>query len=196
MATRQAVLLLATLSVVSALTVKIDPREEECFIEETTVRDVQLKIVMQVTHGGQLDIDLSITDPSGMRIHQQQRVTESKHEWTAKFPGKYKVCFSNKMARWTPKWVSFYYVATDSASMNKGTLDPIEQGVFSLQKGVNEMHGEQMRLRAIERAHREQMEESEGMVLTWAVFQSVLLITMGLLQMYYLKRFLEVKQSI
>ena len=51
---------------------------------------------------------LQIYNTDGSLLKSWSVATEGKHTWTPETDGKYKFCFGNQMARWTPKWVSFY----------------------------------------------------------------------------------------
>eukprot|EP01061_Rhynchopus_euleeides_P009366 TRINITY_DN18531_c0_g1_i1.p1 TRINITY_DN18531_c0_g1~~TRINITY_DN18531_c0_g1_i1.p1 ORF type:complete len:210 (+),score=100.40 TRINITY_DN18531_c0_g1_i1:40-630(+) len=180
-----------------ALTIKVEPRTEECFVEKVEQRQTPMRFIFQVTHGGQLDVDVNIYDPAGGRIQQLQAVADGRHDWIATAKGDYKVCFSNMMARWTPKWVSFYYTQGHSQDTAKVEhLDPIEKAVISLSEGLSNLQEEQKHLRAVERLHRETIETTNDRILWWSCCEAVVLVAMGLSQIYYLKRFLERKSSI
>ena len=182
----RAAILLGAVCAVQGLTLKVEPRSDECFIENVEMRSTPMKLIFQVTHGGQLDIDVNVYDPAGAKIHQLQSVTDGRHDWVATSKGAYKVCFSNMMARWTPKWVSFYYIQGNSHDTAKVEhLDPIEKAVIALSQGLTSMQDEQKHLRAVERLHRETIDVTNSRIMYWSCFEACVLVVMGLCQVCY-----------
>jgi hypothetical protein len=178
------------------LTLKIEPRTEECFVEEAS-KGSAATLQFQVTAGGLLDIDVSIYNTDGSLLKSWSVATEGKHTWTPETDGKYKFCFGNQMARWTPKWVSFYLSQGVNPNLAKiEHIDPIERTIMELSDGLTELQEEQKYLRSVERVHRETIETTNVRMLYWSMFEVFVLITMGFFQIYYLKRFLEVKSSV
>ena len=166
-----------------ALTVKIEPRAEDCYYEKVEKRDTGLKFIFQVTHGGQLDVDVNVYDPTGAKVYSLDQVSEGQHDWIATAKGDYKVCFSNLMARWTPKWVSFYLRQTIPQNAAKiEHLDPIERTVVALSQGLSDMQEEQKQLRAIETLHREAIQMTNTRMMYWSCFEAVVLVVMGVMQ--------------
>eukprot|EP01063_Lacrimia_lanifica_P002925 TRINITY_DN11587_c0_g1_i1.p1 TRINITY_DN11587_c0_g1~~TRINITY_DN11587_c0_g1_i1.p1 ORF type:complete len:197 (+),score=91.01 TRINITY_DN11587_c0_g1_i1:59-649(+) len=194
---RRAFVLAAALSAAQALTVTVEPRSEECFVEEMTALDVPMTVIFQVTAGGQKDVDVTITDPTGYVLQEWKGASHGRHQFDTTRKGAYKVCFGNKIARWTPKWVSFYINAGHAAtSASVDQLDPIEKTVVALTRSLMDLQDEQHQMRAMESMHRETIELTNTRILYWSFFEAFILFVMGLSQMYYLKRFLEVKSSI
>lgn len=190
------VLLLSSILTGFALTIKIESRSEECFFEEVT-KGTSLTLQFQVTAGGLLDIDCTVTSPRHEVVMKWSVTSEGKHAWVADQDGKYRVCFGNQMARWTPKWVSFYISTGASTNLAKiEHIDPIEKTIMELSEGLTELQEEQKYLRSVERVHRETIESTNVRMLYWSLFEVFVLITMGMFQIYYLKRFLEVKSSV
>eukprot|EP00667_Euglena_gracilis_P021413 EG_transcript_23447 len=180
----------------SSLTIKIESRSEECFTEEAT-KGTSLTLQFQVMAGGLLDIDTVITGPSGEVLKKWGAATEGKHNWTAEHDSKYKICFSNMMARWTPKWVSFFVSSATNTNLAKiEHIDPIEKTIMELSESLTALQEEQKYLRSVERVHRETIESTNVRMLYWSLFEVFVLVTMGMFQIYYLKRFLEVKSSV
>ena len=59
----------------------------------------------QVTDGGNMDIDVTIKQPSGDLVFEANRETTGKFSFEAKNPGLYSFCFSNRMSTMTAKQV-------------------------------------------------------------------------------------------
>eukprot|EP01010_Urceolus_cornutus_P001138 NODE_1657_length_804_cov_191.717881_g1288_i0.p1 GENE.NODE_1657_length_804_cov_191.717881_g1288_i0~~NODE_1657_length_804_cov_191.717881_g1288_i0.p1 ORF type:complete len:196 (-),score=27.29 NODE_1657_length_804_cov_191.717881_g1288_i0:98-685(-) len=180
----------------ACLTLKIEPRSEECFSEEVT-KGAQLTLQYRVTAGGFLDVDVAITSPDKTLLKVWPVSTEGKHQWNAELDGKYRVCFANTMARFTAKWISFYYSQGMNPNLAKiEHIDPIERTIMELSDGLSELQDEQKYLRSGDGVHRETIDSINVRMLYWSIFEVFVLLTMGLFQIYYLKRFLEVKASV
>eukprot|EP01004_Peranema_trichophorum_P009224 NODE_7970_length_723_cov_66.388333_g7354_i0.p1 GENE.NODE_7970_length_723_cov_66.388333_g7354_i0~~NODE_7970_length_723_cov_66.388333_g7354_i0.p1 ORF type:complete len:194 (+),score=21.55 NODE_7970_length_723_cov_66.388333_g7354_i0:54-635(+) len=181
---------------VVSLTVKLEPRTEECFSEEAT-KGSSLTLQFQVTSGGLLDVDCTLYNHDDTVLKSWHIATEGKHTFTVPQDGKYRFCFSNIMARWTAKWVSFYVTQGNNANLAKiEHIDPIERTIIELSEGLSELEEEQKYLRGVERVHRETIDATNERMLYWSIFEILVLLTMGFFQIYYLKRFLEVKSSV
>jgi p24 family protein beta-1 len=180
-----------------ALTTKIEPRAEDCFVEDVG-KDIPLSFQFKVTAGGMTDIDCTIFDASGRVIKTWHATTEGHHTVHGDATNtKFTFCFSNKMARFTPKWVSFYLQQGPNPSVAKVEhLDPIEKSIIHLSESLNELQDEQKVLRQVEHDHRNTVEDTNERILMWSLFEAAALLGMGLFQIYFLKRFLEVKSSV
>jgi hypothetical protein len=192
-----AVVLVLLLSAVAALNTKVDPLSEWCFIEPVG-RDIPATFQFRVTHGGKLDIDATLYDESGRALESWKSQSEGHHQVKGDaVNSKFKVCFSNSMARFTPKWVSFYFHhGQHPAAARKEHLDPIESQIRVLSRRIDDLQNAQVRLRNAEKNHRATVEDANERILLWSVFEVVALFGMGIFQIYFLKRFLERKTTI
>ena len=192
-----AVLLIVGL--VRSLTIKIDAHKEECFYEDIEAPNAKILVQFQVSAGGFLDIDLSLYDPDGALIHLVERETEGKYTFNARIAGIHKFCFSNKMSTLTAKTVSFTISVGDVLDPNLAKLehlDPIEKSIMRLSEGLTSIQTEQNYLRTRERVHRDTSESTNSRVLWWSIFEVFVLVAMSVWQVYYLKRFFEIKRQI
>ena len=183
MSVLRSALLLAVVACAVGITVKVEPRSEECLIEEISDHGVPITMIFQVTAGGHLDIDCMISDQRGNVIQSYKGQQDGRHHWTSVGSGEYKICFSNEMARYTPKWVSFYISVGNSPNTARlEHLDPIEQTIIQLSQGLTELQDEQKLLRAVERLHRDTIDTTNTRILYWSIFEAIVLVTMGLFQ--------------
>ena len=67
---------------------------------------------------------------------------------------------------------------------------------MTLNEDLAELEEEQRALRVTERLHRDTVEETAEYLLYWSLFEAAVLVGMGLFQMRYLKRFLEVRSTV
>eukprot|EP00695_Tsukubamonas_globosa_P000177 TRINITY_DN1130_c0_g1_i1.p1 TRINITY_DN1130_c0_g1~~TRINITY_DN1130_c0_g1_i1.p1 ORF type:complete len:201 (-),score=50.08 TRINITY_DN1130_c0_g1_i1:66-668(-) len=184
---------------VNSLTFKLDAHKEECFYEDIEKPGVKVLLQFQVSSGGFLDIDVNIYNPDNNVIHSVTRESEGRFTFTSDKKGTYRFCFGNMMSTVTPKTVSFNIVAGDSLDPSLAkleNLDPIERSIVRLSEGLNAIQNEQKYLRMRERTHRDTSESTNSRVLWWSIFEAFVLVGMSVLQVFFLKRFFEVKRAV
>jgi len=62
---------------------------------------------MQVTGGGNYDVDASITSPRNATVYHVRRKATGRFEWNVDVAGVYKVCFGNQFSTITHKFLAF-----------------------------------------------------------------------------------------
>eukprot|EP00754_Rhynchopus_humris_P037112 Rhum_TRINITY_DN19217_c0_g1::Rhum_TRINITY_DN19217_c0_g1_i1::g.169569::m.169569/K20347/TMED2, EMP24; p24 family protein beta-1 len=189
------VLAMAFITAALGVEVKIMPKKQECFTERAFARGATMKASFFVGHGGRKEIQVSVLDPRGSLMWIVQRQMKGSHEWGAHSIGDYKVCLENTDS-FTPKWVSFEIKLIQEESAKVQHLTPLEEAMTRLGRGMTRLQYDHQRLRAVEKDHRDSIEEGLQTVLMWAIFEAILFVAVGFIQIYYLKRFLEIKSSI
>uniref|UniRef100_A0A915L510 GOLD domain-containing protein n=1 Tax=Romanomermis culicivorax TaxID=13658 RepID=A0A915L510_ROMCU len=193
--------------------VTIDANEEQCFFEKASVA-VKMSLMFEVSEGGFLDIDVKIMGPDGKEIYKGERESSGKYTFAAHMDGLYTYCFSNQMSTMTPKIVMFSLEIAEAPappSSNTGTgemyevLSPknigpdhnkVEEMVRELSSALTAVKHEQEYMEVRERVHRLINESTNSRVVLWAVFEAFILVCMTLGQIYYLKRFFEVRRVV
>jgi hypothetical protein len=199
MRTILALVCLALVQIAFSLTFKIDAHREECFYENIEREHVKVLLQYQVSSGGFLDIDLHVYDPSNSLIHKSERESEGKITFNAEKAGHYKFCFSNMMSTVTTKTVSFNINVGDLLDPNLAKLehlDPIEKSIMRLSEGLSQIQNEQKYLRLREMTHRDVTEQTCARLLWWSIFEVFILVFMSVFQVWYLRRFFEVKTKV
>eukprot|EP00672_Neobodo_designis_P021700 CAMPEP_0174829382 /NCGR_PEP_ID=MMETSP1114-20130205/1899_1 /TAXON_ID=312471 /ORGANISM="Neobodo designis, Strain CCAP 1951/1" /LENGTH=200 /DNA_ID=CAMNT_0016063127 /DNA_START=46 /DNA_END=648 /DNA_ORIENTATION=- len=181
----------------AAMTTKVEAKTEWCFREDVG-KDIPLRFNFKVTAGGKLDIDASVYDGSGRKLHSWHGVTEGHYEVHGDAANtKFRFCFSNKMAHFTPKWVSFFtHKGVHPNVANVEHLDPIEKTIMELNEKISELRDKHDELRVEEKEHRATIEDANERVWLWSGVEGFSLLFMGVLQIFFLKRFLEVRSSV
>jgi hypothetical protein len=187
----------------SGLTLKIEAHAEHCVFDDVKTAGDRVFFSFQVTAGGSLDIDVAIHGPEMGDIWTTERESESRVLFKAPVTGTYQFCFSNKMSTLTGKTVQFHISVGDpieamSKNKNKDRKRPdsIERSIVRLEEGLMEIRDEQQYLRTRERIHRDTAESTNARVMYWSIFESGLLVLMGLGQVFYLKRCFEVTRNV
>ena len=113
-----------------------------------------------------------IIDPAGSNIIHDHSVPSGDHSFTASQNGRYTYCFSNEA------W---------SASSKE---------VRRLSDLLQQVRDEQSYIVVRERTHRNTAESTNARVKWWSIFQLGVLAGEGIFQVWWLKRFFEVKRVV
>ncbi|OTF82459.1 transmembrane emp24 domain-containing protein [Euroglyphus maynei] len=185
----------------------IDAHGEECFFERVA-SGTKMGLTFEVVEGGFLDLDLSIVGPDHKEIHHEERVSSGKYTFAAHMDGDYKYCFGNKMSSMTPKVVMFSMDVEEKVKNDNkdgtgvhhdtGSNDhnKLEEMVKDLNSGLSSVKHEQEYMTVRDRIHRQINDSTNSRVLLWACFEALLLVAITLGQVFYLKRFFEVRRVV
>ena len=175
--------------------IEIDAHAEECFYDKVNA-NTKIGITFEVIEGGFYDIDVLIYDPEGRPIHTGVRESNGKYTFAATKEGAYKYCFSNKMSTMTPKVVKFNIDLMEPTTSGKDGETSLESMIQDLSKGLTVVKHEQEYMEVRERIHRMINDNTNSRVVWWSFFEALILILVTIGQIYYLKRFFEVKRVI
>ncbi|KAK7088668.1 hypothetical protein V1264_022563 [Littorina saxatilis] len=161
-----------------------------------------MSLMFEVAEGGFLDIDVKIYGPDGKIIHQGDRESNGKYTFAAHMDGVYKYCFSNQMSTMTPKIVMFTVDIGEKPKDQQGDMDgdashtKLAEMVNELSTALTGAKHEQEYMEVRERIHRSINDNTNSRVVLWAFFEALVLVAMSLGQVYYLKRFFEVRRVV
>ncbi|XP_034941934.1 transmembrane emp24 domain-containing protein 2-like [Chelonus insularis] len=184
--------------------ITVDAHTEECFYERVE-KDTKMGLTFEIAEGGFLDIDLKIVGPDGKVIHNGEREGGGKYTFAAYAPGVYTYCFSNQKSTLTSKVVMFNMEvsepskATDEHNtegddgVNHRKLDDM---ISDLSKSLSGVKNEQEYMQVRDRNHRAINESTNFRVVLWSIFEASVLVSMTFGQIFYLKRFFEVRRVV
>lgn len=159
--------------------------------------------MFETIEGGFLDIDVKIVGPDGKIIYTGDRETNGKYTFAAYETGVYTYCFSNQMSTVTPKVVMFTMEISEAPTGTQGAPGEGEAGHTKLEDMIRELSGslvsikhEQEYMHIRDRIHRDINESTNSKVVWWSIFEAAILVFMTVGQIYYLKRFFEVKRVV
>ncbi|KAF2159151.1 hypothetical protein M409DRAFT_61100 [Zasmidium cellare ATCC 36951] len=169
----------------------------ECF-HEALHKDDRMTVTFQVGDrefggSGNLDIDFWIQAPAGNNLIDQRTVSSGDHSFEAKEDGKYTYCFSNEHWSANTKEVSFNVHGIVYVPESEAPSDPLEKEVRSMSELLAQVKDEQGYIVVRERTHRNTAESTNSRVKWWSIFQLGVLIGEGVFQVWWLRRFFEVK---
>jgi len=158
-----------------------------------------MTITYQVAGGGHLDIDFTVTRPKGRGgtevVFSQDKKDTGTYSFTAERDGRYEYCFSNEMSTVSGKTVSFNVHGVMYIE-DEGHVAPIEREIRALSSSLEAVKDEQEYIVVRERLHRDTAESTNDRVKWWSIIQAGLLVAVCAWQIFYLKRFFEVKRVI
>lgn len=195
------VLLVTLLNRAAAYFVTVDAHAEECFFEKVE-KGTKLSLTFEISEGGFLDIDVRIIGPDKKIIYQGDRETSGKYTFSAQQQGVYTYCFSNQMSTMTPKVVMFNMdVGEPPKEINEGDKeqadhDKMENIINELSVSLTSVKHEQEYMTVRDRIHRSINESTNSRVMLWSIFEALVLVTMTVGQVYYLRRFFEVRRVV
>ncbi|ORE05657.1 supernatant protein factor C-terminal domain-containing protein [Rhizopus microsporus var. microsporus] len=180
-----------------ALSINIKAGEVDCYYEYLEVGE-KLIVSYQVGDGGNYDIDFWIKDPQDTFIISKVKQTSDAHSLTANIAGKYTFCFSNEFSTVSDKKIGFNVhenIQKIHESVKENT-DPLEKEISELAESVFNIKAQQEYIIVRERQHRDTAESTNARVKWWSIAQLGLLVSVCFWQVYYLKRFFEVKRAV
>ncbi|CAK1356335.1 Endosomal protein P24B [Cercospora beticola] len=181
----------------NAHNIQLRAHSRECF-HENLHKDDRMTVTFQVGDrefggSGNLDIDFWIQAPSNSFLVHQRTVSAGDHSFEAKEDGRYTYCFSNENWSANTKEVSFNVHGIVYVPESEAPQDPLEKEVRAMSELMAQVKDEQGYIVVRERTHRNTAESTNARVKWWSLLQLGVLVGEGVFQVWWLKRFFEVK---
>ncbi|KAF8808953.1 hypothetical protein BYT27DRAFT_7188494 [Phlegmacium glaucopus] len=181
----------------SALTTTIAPNERLCFYTDVDKAGEKLGFYFAVQSGGSFDIDFDVKDPNQKLILDGERERQGDYVLTANTVGEYSFCFENDMSTLTDKLVDFDIMVESEPRRElpvKG--GQLAEHTTSLEESVFRLNGMLMNIKRMQKHHHTQENRGFSIVRSiqtrmfwYAVFESIGVIAMAVLQVYILQTF-------
>ncbi|CAG8896792.1 unnamed protein product [Penicillium salamii] len=185
---------LGWITAVTAHTIQLKAHSRECF-HEALHRDDVMTVTFQVgdrEFGGSGNLEIDFWKPPVLQV----RRPSDDYSFTALSDGKYTYCFSNEGWTSNSKEVSFNVHGIVYVPESEMSKDPLETEVRKLTEVLSQVKDEQSYIVVRERVHRNTAESTNGRVKWWSMFQLMVVIAEGVFQVWWLKRFFEVKRVV
>lgn len=138
-----------------------------------------------------------------MVVHQSEKESSGKYTFAAHSSGKFTVCFNNEKSSVTPKIIMFSLDVGEPLQRAPGAPGEDEANHTKLEDMIRELSGtltsvkhEQEYMHIRDKIHRAVNESTNSRVVLWSTFEAIVLVVMTIGQVYYLKRFFEVKRVV
>ncbi|PNY21036.1 Uncharacterized protein TCAP_07294 [Tolypocladium capitatum] len=185
--------------VAAAHTILLSAHGLECFYENLH-REDKMTVTFQVgdhlSSASNLDVDFWITNPVGGYEINEKAVSNGDYSFTAHNDGKYSYCFGNQHWGSNTKEISFNVHGVVYVSETDMPSDPIESEVRHLSDLMAQVMDEQQYIVFRERTHRNTAESTNARVKWWNLFVIGVVIGESLFQVWWLRRFFEVKRVV
>ncbi|KAK3706222.1 hypothetical protein QZH41_010287, partial [Actinostola sp. cb2023] len=154
-----------------------------------------------VITGGNYDVDVTLFDPKDKPIYTVQKKQYDSHTVTADQDGTYKFCFSNEFSTFTHKTVYFDFQAGDEAPLTKNmgdhhtALTQMETACVTIHENLKIAIDYQTHHRLRESQGRDLSEYLNERVQWWSVGESILIVIVGICQVFILRNFFAERRS-
>ncbi|EGY22928.1 Endosomal protein P24B like [Verticillium longisporum] len=180
--------------------IQLPAHGRECF-HESLRRDDKMTVTFQVGDrefgsAGNLDINFWIQNPRGQYETQQNGISNGDYTFDAKHDGKYTYCFGNEHWGAHTKEVSFNVHGIVYVSESDVPSDPLEKEVRKMSELLAQVKDEQSYIVIRERTHRNTAESTNSRVKWWNLFVITLVVGEAGFQVWWLRRFFEVKRVV
>jgi len=165
----------------------------------------KLGFTFEVIEGGFYDVDIKIKDPQDVILHQDERSSHGKFTIEANLDGPYQFCFSNTKSSHTPKVIIFDIDKSGGKTKPSQTVDDKDKedseatrildmiGDLTIAT-INARHDVHY-LSARDKVHRRVNEKTNKTIVWWSGLEFLLLLAVTLGQVWYLRRFFEIRRK-
>ncbi|KAM4747864.1 transmembrane emp24 domain-containing protein 1 [Rhinophrynus dorsalis] len=194
----------------SELTFLLPAGRQECFYQPT-VFNGSMEVEYQVIGGAGLDVDFSVTTPSGILLIMERRRSDGVHTVEPTEEGDYMICFDNSFSTISEKLVFFELIFDNPQGAEEPDswaemvepdelldikLEDIKESIESMKSRLERSIQMQTVLRAFEARDRNLQESNLERVNFWSAVNVGVLIAVAFLQVYMLKSLFDDKRKI
>nr|CCC90268.1 conserved hypothetical protein [Trypanosoma congolense IL3000]CCC92576.1 unnamed protein product [Trypanosoma congolense IL3000] len=182
-----------------AVTTNLEKDELFC-IKEVVPSHTRLAFQFNVLDRGTSEIYVELHDQNDTEVKRWDAAPSGDHEvLSSSGVTAVRACFKNRDPHGVHGKVSFhlrFHVDYGNGRGDREMLDPVERLVESASRGMRRVVSRQDDLEALQQSHMSAVYETEKWMFLWIVFQLGSLIVMSVVQLYFLRRFLERKSYV
>ncbi|KAM8974163.1 transmembrane emp24 domain-containing protein 1 [Pelodytes ibericus] len=194
----------------SELTFLLPAGRQECFYQGALYNG-SMEIEYQVIGGAGLDVDFSVTTPSGVLLIMERRRSDGVHTVEPTEAGDYMICFDNSFSTISEKLV-FFEIIFDSPQGDEETdnwadivepdelldikIEDIKESIDGMKSRLERSMQMQAVLRAFEARDRNLQDSSLERVNFWSAINLGVLVTVAFVQVYMLKSLFDDKRKV
>jgi len=202
--------ILITISLADALSfiLKASRENPECFYDEISA-GVRVTTFFQVKQEA-YKIGFEVKAMDGKIMFSEEGKSEGKNNFNTRSHGTYSFCFWNpskfldsprEVTFLLDKFVQRSRKGQKEAEENSGPaleehINPLEEEINHLYEGIVAVIEEQQYMKVREKTHRDTSESTNQRVVWWSLFEVIALLTMSGGQVYYLRKFFEVRRIV
>ncbi|KAK6074645.1 endosomal p24b protein [Seiridium cupressi] len=178
--------------------IQLPAHGRECFHEQLRKED-KMTVTFQVgdrEFGSAGNLDIDFWNPAGLYETYQKTVSNGDFSFDARHDGKFTYCFGNEHWGANSKEVSFNVHGIVYVAEHEADKDPLESEVRKLSELLESVKDEQSYIVVRERTHRNTAESTNSRVKWWNLFVIGMVIGESVFQVWWLRRFFEVKRVV
>lgn len=194
----------------SELTFLLPAGRQECFYQ-TALYNGSMEVEYQVIGGAGLDVDFSVTTPSGILLIMERRRSDGVHTVEPTEAGDYMICFDNSFSTISEKLVFFELIFDSQQGEDEPDswadivepdelldikIDDIKESIESMKARLERSMQMQTVLRAFEARDRNLQDSNLSRVNFWSAVNLAVLVVVAFLQVYLLKSLFDDKRKI
>ena len=179
--------------------------DNDCFHERVPV-GTKLSLSFEVIEGGFYDIDVEIKSPTNVILHREERSSNGKFTIETSENGPYSFCFSNKKSSFNPKVIIFDIDKSnevnkrepqnvDENNKEESETAKLDSMIGNLILSAISARHDVRYLAARDKVHRKVNESTNKTIVWWSGVEFFLLLSVTLGQVWYLKRFFEIRRK-
>ena len=190
------VLLALCIELSLCFTYRMFPNENACFYGIVEKPGEKVGFYFAVQSGGAFDIDYEVTAPNGKVILNGFSERQGEYVFTSQMAGDHKFCFSNTMSTFAEKMVDFEITiehelkeAAPLSETSEKVLSPMEQSLNYIANKLNVIQKYARYFRTRQNRNHYTVISTEKKVFWFALIESILIVTMSVLQVVFIRRF-------
>lgn len=183
--------------------VHVDPGKEDCYYQYVNP-GATFYVSFQVLRGGDGLAGFAVRHPSGQVVLPYELRPSAEYQDQHSTGGYYHICVDNHYSRFADRLVNLYMtvIRYDQWDIYSKELEEMEIGVENfttsiqvVERNINEMLMHQNHFRGMEGRHYNLLVDNNNYVQRWSIMQIVVTVATSLLQVYFVKKLFETKQT-